>query len=181
MYTQDRRLQKFRRKYYNKKNTTPGITSGDEKPFFLFDIDPPMTGHDLFRKDSRISINEEVTHRREALCLDNKQHAGLFQTVLKARWDELSEENKAQWNNRAALENTANKTQGEGQVFRYVKINLISVRSLNNLHRNQEEFPALIRKLFGQMIGTGSHQVGSAAFHLLYGFRNIENRLTFGS
>jgi hypothetical protein len=81
-----------------------------------------VTGHDLFREDSRISINEEVTCRQEAQGLDNKQHAGLFQTVLKERWDELSEEDKAQWNNHAALENTANETKGEEQVFRYVKL-----------------------------------------------------------
>ena len=123
MYTQSLLSQKFRRKYYNKKNTTPGIaSSGDEKPFFFFDDDAPVTGRDLFREDSRISINEEVTRRREAQGLDNKQHTGLFQTVLKERWDELSEEDKAQWNNRAALENTANETKGEEQVFRYVKL-----------------------------------------------------------
>jgi hypothetical protein len=39
----------------------------------------------------------------------------------------------------------------------------------------------MMRRLLHQMIGSGRHQVGGAAFHLFYAFQNTENCLTLGA
>jgi hypothetical protein len=63
----------------------------------LFEEEAPVLAHDLFHDDIHDSINEEVTCCRQASNLDSKQHAGIFQIVLKEQWDGLLDSDKAWW------------------------------------------------------------------------------------
>ena len=118
-------MQKFNCKYYNKKAQTPGFATKDEKPFFLFEEEAPVSARDLFRADIHDSINEEVTRRREEANLDSKQHAGLFQVVLKERWDGMSDSDKAQWHKLATETNEKDRGKGSGRVYKCVTITIM--------------------------------------------------------
>jgi len=108
--------QKFNRKYYNKKSQT-SRSAEDETPFFMLEEEAPVVSRDLFRDSIRDSINKEATLRRNTSNMDSKQHAGLFQTILKEHWDALSDDEKEQWH-KAAMEMNE-KSAGEHQDLVY--------------------------------------------------------------
>jgi hypothetical protein len=85
--------QKFNRKYYNKKSQTSRSVE-DETPFIMSEEEAPIGSCDLFYDSIRDSINKEATLRQNASNMDSKQHAVLFQTILKERWDMLSDDDK---------------------------------------------------------------------------------------
>ena len=111
--------QKFNRKYYNKKSQTP-CSAEDETPFFMFEEEAPVVSRDLFRDSIRDSINKEATLRRNMSNMDSKQHAGLFQTILKERWDTLSDNDKEQWHQAAAEMKEKSAEEHKDPVYRCV-------------------------------------------------------------
>jgi hypothetical protein len=52
--------------------------------------------------------------------MDSKQHAGLFQTILKEHWDALSDDDKEQWHKAAMEMNEKSAGEHQDPVYRCV-------------------------------------------------------------
>jgi hypothetical protein len=63
----------------------------------LFKEEAPVSAHDLFHDNIYDLSNEEMTRYRQASNLNSKQHAGIFQIVLKEQWNGLLDSDKAWW------------------------------------------------------------------------------------
>ena len=91
----------------------------------MVEEEAPVVSCDLFRNSIRDSINKEATNRQNMSNMDSKQHASLFQMLLKERWDALLDDDKEQWH-KATMEMNE-KCAGEYQdpVYRYVASQLL--------------------------------------------------------
>jgi hypothetical protein len=83
----------------------------------LFEESAPATARDLFRDQHSIEINNEATRRRALLNQDSKYHAGIFQTVLKERWDGLPEDERERWHDIAIKAQEKDSAAGQGQIY----------------------------------------------------------------
>lgn len=99
-------LQKFKRKFANKKNHPAKATARALGKLLLAAPDP-FTGRDIFRESVTSELNALVAERRKESGQDSTAHVGLFQQELKRRWDGLSAEEKDNWVAQADVKNKA--------------------------------------------------------------------------
>ncbi|KAJ7757207.1 hypothetical protein DFH07DRAFT_958797 [Mycena maculata] len=162
--------RKFKRKFANRadklrkaaeKQVSGGRSGG--KPFYLLPDAPETKARDLYKSAHRDEIIKEANKQREVLGQDHHHQPAHFQQVVKERWDGLSSAERETWVEAAAVKN-ADATMPDATIF-----------------ENQEK---LLRMLFGLLQGTlhaGRGGIGVGAYHLLYSYRNSEEKIAVGS
>lgn len=65
-----------------------------------------LTGRDLYREANRVSITEQATKDREARGDPPSKQIGYFQSAEKRAWESLADDDKEQWDNEAAPQQT---------------------------------------------------------------------------
>ncbi|KAF7973119.1 hypothetical protein HWV62_16150, partial [Athelia sp. TMB] len=153
--------EKFKRKFFNKKNH-PAKASSTSATALLLAVRGPFKGRDVFRDAVASEINALVADTRKRRGQDTTAHAGLFQSELKRRWDILSPEEQASYVAQAEAKNDA-------------------ARGDSTMDANQDRFANAIDDMLKNLIGDGPHQLGHASFTVLWGMRSSSNMLKLGS
>ncbi|KDR78507.1 hypothetical protein GALMADRAFT_209001 [Galerina marginata CBS 339.88] len=161
--------ERFDRKFRNRKY----VLNGKGKPpppspppplpvLVLQEPSTTITGRKLFEQSNTATFSDEATQRRIALGQSSQTHAGHWQAIASAAWKALSDEKKEEWEEKSRLANGAKDMTG-------------------NIYRNQENLAFSIYNTLRSTIGTGPHQIGSAAYHVLYGYRDANDALRMGT
>ncbi|TDL14304.1 hypothetical protein BD410DRAFT_846159 [Rickenella mellea] len=153
--------KRFFRKYTNAKNRAPtkSATSSLPPPTIVVPQDVTVdSARDLFIAEHKDEINDEVNKERQEKHLDHHAHVGMYQAATKQRWDSLHADERAVWVERAeALQNAEERWDDE------------------QLRRNQQNIMNILSATFRGMIGPGPRWLGKVAFHLLYGYRDVDD------
>ena len=121
-----------------------------------------MTGRKLFEKRNKESI-AQLAEQGVSNRVANHQ------TALKQLWDGLTADEQAEWCVEAASEDDP---PGIEHIFQYVNTTN-GLRFISKpTPRNQSLFTQRMTRVLLGMIGMGKNQVGPAAFHLQYAYRN---------
>ncbi|KAF9471251.1 hypothetical protein BDN70DRAFT_939081 [Pholiota conissans] len=119
-----------------------------------------ITGRSLFEELHRDGVSAEVSDIRRQKNIGSKAHVGMLNSKLKAMWEDLGDQ-KEDWNEKAEL----------------------ARNDENLIYRNQAALAPSIYELLSALIGPvteGNHHIGNAQFHVLYAFRNSEEKLCAG-
>ena len=101
-------LQKFMRKFYNKKHHLPKRDQSAAAAGLLLRAPTnPFKARSLFLKAVTRDVNEYVNEKRNRDGLGKTAHPGLFQQEVSARWDALTSEERAEWAAQAEAKNKA--------------------------------------------------------------------------
>ncbi|KAF8957102.1 hypothetical protein BDZ97DRAFT_120349 [Flammula alnicola] len=124
----------------------------------------PITGRTLFENENRDMINAEVNAARRSQSISHHQHVAMLKSKMKERWDSLGED-QDEWNERAIALCESNITEKEQRA------------------RNQAIFDLSIGAVLRHLIGPikdDKHKIGHARFHVLYGYRDEDDKLCTG-
>jgi hypothetical protein len=77
-----------------------------------------ISGRDLFRQANNVSITEQATKDRQASGDPPSKQIGYFQMAEKRAWEELCEEDKAHWNDKASPEPPVDKSYTAPHILR---------------------------------------------------------------
>jgi hypothetical protein len=110
--------QRFDRKFINRKRDIKdaNIKSSPPKqelPVLVLHEPSATTGRKLFEHANTDKFSEEATQRRDALGQTAKSHAGHWQSIASAAWKALSDEERAQWEEKAHLADLAENMSGD--------------------------------------------------------------------
>ncbi|KAK0438718.1 uncharacterized protein EV420DRAFT_1486598 [Desarmillaria tabescens] len=134
-------------------------TKNDHSNTIFSDL-PDPTGHALFISSIRNEVNMDVNDFRKENGIGGRKHAGLLQNRFKERWDALSVEEQKEWDDQARA---------------------LMASKPSSIYQNQERLNRDLSSVLYHLRGPDAHQVGNAAFLVLYGVRNADECLQTAS
>ncbi|KAK6969207.1 hypothetical protein R3P38DRAFT_3146975 [Favolaschia claudopus] len=142
-----RKFTNYRNQVYLKnKPVTEKTALSAKKANPMMKFSSIVSGRQLYARENTKSLNAAVVQRMQDT--NNKSPAAVYQTVLKSKWDSLSDDEKEGWNARAEAE-------------------------AGNIQQNQQEFPETISLALQDLCQGGL--LGDAEIVLFYGFRDSQN------
>ncbi|KDR71000.1 hypothetical protein GALMADRAFT_214037 [Galerina marginata CBS 339.88] len=159
--------ERFDRKFHNRKRTktvelNKHFPSQSQLPILVLPESTTTTGRMLFERTHTNEFSKMATQRREALGQTSHFHAGYWKAAASAAWNALSDLEKKEWEVNAEIEDRAKNASGD--IYK----------------RNQEDIAFSIYNTLHSTIGPKPYQIGSAAYHVLYAFRDINDELQLG-
>ncbi|PBK62206.1 hypothetical protein ARMSODRAFT_1025124 [Armillaria solidipes] len=126
----------------------------------LFSDLPEPSGRALFITSIRNEVNMEVNEYRKENGIGGRKHAGLLQNRFKERWNALSVEEQKEWDDQATR---------------------LKASKPSSIYQNQERLSTELTSVLYHLRGLDAHQVGNAAFLVLYAVRNEDECLQTAS
>ncbi|KAK6997016.1 hypothetical protein R3P38DRAFT_3069318 [Favolaschia claudopus] len=142
-----RKFTNYRNQVYLKnKPATEKTALSAKKANPMMKFSSIVSGRQLYARENSKSLNAAVVQRMQDT--NNKSPAAVYQTLLKTKWDSLTDDDKEGWNARAEAE-------------------------AGNIQQNQQEFPETISLALQDLCQGGL--LGDAEIVLFYGFRDSQN------
>ncbi|KAK0236492.1 hypothetical protein EDD85DRAFT_954365 [Armillaria nabsnona] len=141
----------------NASSTIPIVVSTkNDRSTTLFSDLPEPSGRTLFISSIRDEVNMEVNEYLKENGIGGRKHAGLPQNRFKERWNTLLLEDQRKWNDQATT---------------------LTASKPSTIYQNQEQLNTDLTSVLYHLRGPDAHQVGNAAFLILYVVRNEDKCL----
>ncbi|PBK81686.1 hypothetical protein ARMGADRAFT_1090943, partial [Armillaria gallica] len=145
----------------NASSTIPIVVSTkNDRSTTLFSDLPELSGRTLFISSIRDEVNVEVNEYRKENGIGGRKHAALLQNRFKEKWNALPLEDQRDWNNQATT---------------------LTASKPSTIYQNQERLNTDLTSVLYHLRGPDAHQVGNAAFLILYAVRNEDKCLQTAS
>ena len=130
-----------------------------------------LTAKGLFLEEQRESIARE-RELRLANPVDGQDNRGVHQIVKKKLWDDLDEEQKRDYEERARQSNERSEAQRvDEDVIKQWVMRIQFFSHAQEFHRNQDGLKQTLATVLGSLSGhTKLYQIGDAVFHLEYAY-----------
>ena len=167
----------------HQRKIAPSTAAVQLPPILIIDHPSRSDGRRLFEELNTEEFSKEATVRREAQSQSTKHHAGHWQAVAAAAWKALTDEERDDWGQKAKMAGSVKgNADSQENIYEYIMPTVCLPIHFTNYcaYRNQKTIGLSLFQLLKSYTGTGSRQIGNAAFHVLYGFRGKSDKLELG-